>query len=189
MKYINAFLVSPFTFSLFIVLMLMLPVQSASDNVDPLGSKDLELSYGSNKSLGLFKTSYKSFIKLAGNTGVWEDENKYQYTWGDGQAAFIKKNEMKRPQLVQIILNSKFKTPRGIKKGSSLDDLMKAYSENCEVTEGGGGYWYTYKWTAVSRSQLINKKNFSISFYVADGLVDTVFLKLESEDTENIPVG
>jgi len=168
---------------------IILPARSAQKPAASMGNNDLQLRYGSKKTFSLFKTQYNSFTKLTGNTGVWEDENKYHYTWNEGQAAFIKTAEMKKPQLVHIILNSNFETPRGIKKDSTLAELLKLYPEHSEKTEGGNGFWYVYKWEAKHKSPFINGKTFSLSFFVEDNMVKTVFLKLESEETENIPVG
>jgi len=174
--------------ALFIVFSIS-PAESAKKTAAPLGNNDLKLHYGTKAKLGLFETQYKNFTKLVGNTGAWEDENNYQYTWKDGQAAFIKTAEMKKPELVQIVLNENFKTPRGIKKDSTLAELLKAYPEYSGTTEAGNGLWYVYKWESNSKSPLIKGKEFSLSFFVEDNMVKTVFLKWESEETEEIPVG
>lgn len=168
---------------------LNLPFKPAMGAAAALGDSDLKLHYGEKKTLGLFATQYKPFTELVGNNGVWEDENKYQYTWKDGQAAFIKTAEMKKPQLVQIVLNNNFKTPRGIKKGSTFSELITAYPEYTETSEGGNGIWYIYKWTASSTSPLINGNEFSLSFFLENDIVKSVFLKLEGEETAEIPVG
>jgi len=168
---------------------LILPVNAAKKNAAPMGNNDLKLHYGAKKTLGLFETDYKQFTKLVGNTGAWEDADKYQYTWNDGQAAFIKTGEMEKPELVQIVLEDNFKTPRGIKKDSSLSELIKAYPEYSETTEGGNGLWYVFKWTATSKSPFVNGKEFSLSFFVEDDKVKSVLLKLAGEETAEIPVG
>jgi len=154
----------------------------------PLGDKDLELQYA-QRILVLFGTQYNNFTSIVGNKGVWEDENRYQYTWGEGQAAFIKTNVMKKPELVQVVLSDRFKTPRGIKKGSTVDDLFKAYPDYTDTTEAGNGLWYVYRWTSESKSLLLKGRMFSLSFFVEDGRVKSVFLKLEGEETSGIPVG
>jgi len=177
---------------LFVVLFMIFsisPAESAKKAAAPLGNNDLNLLYGTKTKLCLFETQYKNFTKLVGSSGVWEDENNYQYTWRDGQAAFIKTAEMTKPGLVQVVLNENFKTPRGIKKDSSLAELLKAYPEYSGTTEAGNGLWYVYKWKANSKSPLIKGKEFSLSFFVEDDKVKTVFLKLEGEETEEIPVG
>lgn len=154
-----------------------------------MGNGDLKVYYGAKTSLGIFSTPYKGFTRSAGNSGRWEDTDKYLYTWGEGQAAFIKTGEMKNPQLVLIVLSDKFRTPRGIKKGSTADELLRAYPDNYETVEGGNGLWYVYKWTAKSKSPLIDGKEFSLSVFVEDNIVKSVMLKLEGDDTSEIPVG
>lgn len=188
MRQIRMKIIFPLFISI-IVSMLVFHGETAQSEVIPLGNQDLKIYYDTIKSLELFATPYKGFTDLAGNTGSWEDSEKYQYTWKDGQAAFIMTGEMKSPQLVQLVLNNSFKTQRGIKKGSTLDEVLKAYPGNYTTTEVTDGTWYVYKWTAGSTSPLINGKNFLLSFYVKDGLVDSVMLKLESAETEGIPVG
>lgn len=173
---------------LMICSMFIIPGNAKSKNAAPLGNGDLKLHYA-KKSLVLFGTEYGVFTGIVGKTGVWEDENKYQYTWDKGQAAFIKTGKMKKPQLVQIVLNGDFRTPRGIQKGSTLDELLKAYPGVSETTEAGNGLWYVYKWTAKSGPQMIKGRDFSLSFFIEDGQVKNVFLKLEGEETAEIPVG
>ena len=188
MKKIFRMVILPVTV-LIICSILNLPLKQARGAAAELGNNDLKLHYGAKQTLVLFETQYKAFTKLAGNKGVWEDENKYQYTWKDGQAAFIKTDEMKKPQLVQIVLSDNFKTPRGIKKGSTFSELIIAYPDFTETSEGGDGIWYIYKWTSSSPSPLINGKEFSLSFFLENDIVKSVFLKLEGEETAEIPVG
>jgi len=170
-------------------IMLILPEKSARADGMQLGIHDLKLYYGDINSLELFATPYKGFTYLTGKPGWWEDEDKYQYTWKDGQAAFIITGEMKSPQLVQVVLNNSFSTPREVKKGSTIDEVIKAYPGNYKTTQVTDGTWYVYKWTVGNISTLAKEKSFSLSFYIENGLVNSVMLKLESPETEDIPVG
>ncbi|HPF07765.1 MAG TPA: hypothetical protein PK293_17110 [Spirochaetota bacterium] len=175
--------------ALVIISLFLTPGSSAGKKAAPLGKKDLRIFYKSKTPLTLFGTPYKKFTRLAGNTGRWEDEEKFRYTWDEGQAGFLKTEKMKAPQLVMITLSENFKTARGIKKGSTLDELLKAYPDEYSTTEGGNGLWYDYRWTAKSRSPKEEDKNFRISFFVENGNVDSVMLRLESEEADEIPVG
>jgi hypothetical protein len=176
-------------FAVIICSALFLQVNSGSAEGAPMGNNDLKLFYGAGNSIELFVTQYKGFTELTGNSGWWEDADRYQYTWKEGQAGFIKTGEMRLPQLVQVVLSDKFRTPRGIRKGSALAELLKVYPGNYEITEVTDGKWYVFRWTAESALPLVNGRKFSLSFYVKDGLVNSVFLKLEGKETENIPVG
>lgn len=172
-----------------ILSMFILPLNSAPGNGVSLGTDDLNVYYGTGKSLGLFSTQYKNFTGIAGSSGRWEDADKMQYTWEDGQAAFIKTADMKNPQLVLLVLDKNYKTVRGLKKGSTSDEIIKAYSDNYETIETGDGVWYVYRWTVSSTSPLTNGKTFSLSFYIVEDQLNSIMIKLESEDTEGIPVG
>ncbi len=189
MKEIVKMIMFPFAVMVLLISIMVLPGDSAPVNGTPLGNSDLKIFYKTGKSLGLFLTQYKEFIDITENSGRWEDENKYQYTWDEGQAAFIKTTEMKTPQLVLLVLDENFKTFRGIKKGSTTEEIIKAYSDNYETIEAGDGVWFVYKWTAGSPVPYINGKTFSLSFYIVDDAVKSVMLKMESEETEEIPVG
>jgi len=175
--------------AIIIFLLFITPGISSGKKNAPMGVKDLTVFYKTKNPLTLFGTQYNRFTKLAGNTGRWEDEEQYRYTWDEGQAGFIKTGKMKAPQLVMITLSGNFKTPRGIKKGSTLDEMLNAYPGEYSTTEGGNGLWYEYRWTEKSRSPKKEDKNFRLSFFVETGEVKSVMLRLESEEADAIPVG
>lgn len=185
-----------FTRVLFPVFILMIAaiftsqLNSAPQKDSAFGDADLKINYGSKYSITILTTSDKNFSDLAGKTGQWENTDLYKsYIWNDGEAAFIKTGIKKKDLLVRIVLNKNFKTSRGIKKGSKLSDVVKAYSDNFEQTEGGTGIWYVYKWDSTSKSPLLKDKVFSISFYIIDDTVDSIMLKLDSKETDEIPLG
>ncbi len=164
-------------------------VKKASAETAALSENDLKLFYNGVKTMELLVTPYDSFTKLAGNEGRWEDDNRFHYTWEEGQAGFIMIEGMEKPQLAQLVLNEGFRTPRGIAKGSTLDKLLRAYPEGYTITEVIGGRWYEYRWIIVSRRRQVNGKSFLLSFYVENGRVSSIMLKLEEKETETIPVG
>ena len=165
------------------------PGTRASAETAALNGDDLKLFYNGVKTMELFATPYDGFTKLTGNGGRWEDANRLHYTWGDGQAGFIKIAGMKNPQLAQLVLNEGFRTPRGIVKGSSLEELLQAYPEGYAITEAIDGRWYEYRWRIAGGRRHLNGKDFLLSFYVENGLVASIMLKLEGKETEAIPVG
>ncbi len=177
-------------FVLMLVSIISLTVKTAAANSDVPGDKDLKVNYGAKNTIVLFSTQNKKIAELTGKTGQWENSETYQsYIWAGGEAAFLLTGKKKNPELVRIVLNKNFKTPKGIVKGSTFDELIKVYSQNYELNEGGNGNWYVFKWDSVSTSKKLKGKKYSISFYIVDDLVDSVMLKLENKETDQIPLG
>jgi len=110
------------------------------------GDKDLKVTYAGS-AITILTTQFQKFSDQMGKKGSWENSETYQsYIWNEGEAAFLMTGSKNKPQLVRIVLHNNFKTPRGIKKGSTFDDLIKAYSPDYEIVEGGNGNWYVFKW-------------------------------------------
>ncbi|HOP64809.1 MAG TPA: hypothetical protein PK358_15915 [Spirochaetota bacterium] len=173
--------------TLFIIL-LTVSCSTAVKRAAPLEKDDLTISY-KNGEFSLLSTPYRKFTNIAGNTGIWEDDNRFHYTWNEGQAGFITVPGLMSPQLAMITLSENFTTPRGIKKGSTTDELLNAYPENFSTSRGGNGTWYEYRWTIKDRPGLTGDNTYRLSFFVEKGVVDSVMLRLESKEADEIPVG
>jgi len=149
---------------------------------------DLTVRYKKGE-FSLLATSYINFTEIAGNSGRWEDIKKYQYTWEDGQAGFIRISGMKYPQLVMITLENNFMTSRGIKKGSAVSELLRAYPEEFLTERGGNGLWYEYRGVIKNMPGFKKGTAFKLSFFTENGLVDSVMLRIKSKEADEIPVG